>query len=576
MRTSARAGPRGGVLPFSWMKATSPLLASRSFATALAFAGIATAATTLSNTALAQCESFGPLAPSFRVSQSVFYDQIWSQMTRVPSGFVSVWSEGQDIVLRRYDANLAPLSNDTYVNTTLNLETQDEPAVATSTGGNFLVAWSERHGYDGEQMGIYGRVYNASATPLAPEFEINQIWQASQWRPLIAPTPSGGFVVAWSGDWDGNSFFRVLSATGAPLSNDVMVNQFTNDAQVDPCVAVAPNGTIFVVFVDFSSHSAIGSGLDLYGRLFNATGAPLGNEFLLTNAAFTLGDQRLPRIAVDASNHFVVVWTSESVDGAGYAIVGKRFDSAGTALGSEFVVNTATASDQVEPRVACASDGDFLVSWTDYSNGSARIKCRRFTSAGNAKDGETLVNDVAGTANLAEISMNASGSDVVFAYDLDNGTDYDVRARRFGESAGPQIFCSAKPNSAGCTPAIGFNGSPSASGTAAFNVTATNVINLKSGLLFYGLASSFTPFQGGTLCVTGPRRTPIQLAGGTPTGHNCTGTYSYDFNARIRSGVDPDLVAGQTISAQYYYRDALDPSGYGTGLTNAIRFTICP
>ena len=545
-------------------------------ATALSLAGIVAAGNLLGSEARAQCETFGPLAPGFRVSQSSLYDQIWSQMTRTQTGFVSVWSESQDILLRRYDANLAPLSSDIYVNTTLYLETQDEPAVATATGGNFLVAWSERHGYDGEQMGIYGRVYSAAAAPLGAEFRINQIWQASQWRPLITSTPSGGFVVAWSGNWDGDSFFRIFGATGAPLSNDVLINQFTNDAQVDPAVAVAPNGTIFAVFVDFSSHSLIGSGLDLYGRLFSSTGAPLGDEFLLTNNAYTLGDQRLPRIAADASNHFVVVWTSESVDGLGYAVVGKRFDAAGAAIGSEFQVNTTTASDQTEPRLACAADGDFLVSWTDYSTGSARIQCRRFTSAAVAKGGENLVHDNAAPTNRAEISMNAAGTDIVFAYDVDNGPDYDVCARRFVETSGPQIFCSAKANSAGCMPAIGFSGSPSASGTASFNVTASNVINQKSGLLFYGFASNFTPFQGGTLCVAGPRRTQIQLSGGTLSGHNCSGSYGYDFNARVRSGVDPELVAGKTISAQYYYRDLQDPAGFGTGLTNAIRFTICP
>src|SRR5262245_31311302 len=145
-------------------------------------------------TARAQCESFGPVGAGFRASQSLLYDQIWSEVTRTPSGYVSVWSEGQNVVLRRYDASLAPLGGDTLVNTTLNQDTQDEPAVATALGGNTLVAWSDRHGYDGEQMGIYGRIYDVNGAPIAPEFRINQITAASQWRPLIAPTPAGGFV----------------------------------------------------------------------------------------------------------------------------------------------------------------------------------------------------------------------------------------------------------------------------------------------------------------------------------------------------------------------------------------------
>src|SRR5205085_11952147 len=116
-----------------------------------------------------------PVAPGFRVSQSFFYDQIWSEVAHTPSGFVFAWSEGQDILVRRYDANLVAISNDTLVNTTLDLDTQDEPAICAGTTGNTLIAWSERHGYDGEQMGIFGRVYNLAGVPLAAEFQLNQI-----------------------------------------------------------------------------------------------------------------------------------------------------------------------------------------------------------------------------------------------------------------------------------------------------------------------------------------------------------------------------------------------------------------
>jgi hypothetical protein len=52
--------------------------------------------------------------------------------------------------------------------------------------------------------------------------------------------------------------------------------------------------------------------------------------------------------------------------------------------------------------------------------------------------------------------------------------------------------------------------------------------------------------------------------------------FTLDFNARIQGGADPGLVAGATISARWYYRDPHDPAGYGTGLTDSLRFAICP
>lgn len=526
--------------------------------------------------AAAQCETFGPTATGFRSSQSQFYDQIWSQIARgTNGGYVAVWSEGQDIALRRFDANWNPTSNDTLVNATLNLEVQDEPSIGVATGGNQLVAWSERHGYDGELMGIYGRLYGASGTALGTEFRVNQITAASQWRPLVAPTPAGGFVVAWSGNWDGDAFLRVFSSTGTPLTNDVLINQYTFDAQVDPAVAAAPNGNLFATFVDFSSHATVGSGLDLYGRVFQSNGTALTNEFLVTSVPFTDGDQRLPRVGVDANGRFLVVWMSEQVDGSGYGIVARRFDSAGVALSPEFTVNTVTTGDQREPRLAVESDGDFVVSWEDWSTGVSRLKFRRYDAALAPKGSEAVLQGTGPGAYLPEVIVSPAGDVTVFAYDAWNGADTDVFVRAYAAANGPQVVGAGKLNSAGCIPTIATSGTPTFGGAGAFTISASNVLSQSPGLLVYGFGTNFTAFQGGTLYVPAPMRMPLQVSGGTGAG-NCSGTFAVDFNARIHSGADPLLVPGATVTAQYYYRDPADPAGFASGLSNAVRFTICP
>ncbi|MCE9595688.1 MAG: hypothetical protein K8S98_15980 [Planctomycetes bacterium] len=137
----------------------------------------------------------------------------------------------------------------------------------------------------------------------------------------------------------------------------------------------------------------------------------------------------------------------------------------------------------------------------------------------------------------------------------------------------PTIYCTAKTNSQGCVPAIGYSGSPSATSLAHFDVNAVNVLNKKNGILFYGHSPLGMAFQGGTLCVASPTRlTPIQNAKGSPGASDCSGAYSLDMNAWIRSGVDPQLFVGQHVYAQYWTRDPLSPST--TGLTDAIHFVI--
>ena len=140
----------------------------------------------------------------------------------------------------------------------------------------------------------------------------------------------------------------------------------------------------------------------------------------------------------------------------------------------------------------------------------------------------------------------------------------------------PSSYCTAKVNSQGCTPAIGFTGCPSATDPNPFDVTAVQVVNNKSGTFFYGLnGPKSTPFQGGTMCVQGPRRrTPLQSSGGNPPPNDCSGVFSYDFNARIQSGADPNLVPGARVNAQYWYRDS--GSSFDIGLSDAIEFDILP
>jgi hypothetical protein len=138
----------------------------------------------------------------------------------------------------------------------------------------------------------------------------------------------------------------------------------------------------------------------------------------------------------------------------------------------------------------------------------------------------------------------------------------------------PTAYCAAKINSLGCTPMMAFQGSASASNPTPFALTAQSVLNHKYGLLFFGVSgrASF-PFQDGLLCVLPPiRRTVVQDSGGSASGSDCSGSYSFDFNALVQAGTYPDLTPGLIVDCQYWSRDPASPST--TGLTDAIEFGI--
>ncbi len=139
----------------------------------------------------------------------------------------------------------------------------------------------------------------------------------------------------------------------------------------------------------------------------------------------------------------------------------------------------------------------------------------------------------------------------------------------------PASYCSAKPNSLGCLPLMDSSGTPSASSSAPFLVGAHALLNQRVAVLRYGFAPDQLPFAGGISCIAPPFVALGSLStGGNPTGSDCSGAPSFDFNARIQSGLDPRLVPGTVVEAQYLFRDPGDPTGIG--LSNALQFVIEP
>lgn len=192
---------------------------------------------------------------------------------------------------------------------------------------------------------------------------------------------------------------------------------------------------------------------------------------------------------------------------------------------------------------------------------------------------------MSGDFHLAEGSPVIDAGDTS-AFQIDH--DFEADARPYGATADPgadeylpaagSIYCTSQPNSLGCTPAIDFQGVPSASAGTGFDVTASGLLNNQFGILFYGTTGANDhPFHGGTLCVAPPIvRTPVQSSGGTaPPFLDCTGAFSFDLNAWIAAGHDPGLIPGTQVWAQYWSRDPFS-APFGDNLTNAVTFVITP
>jgi hypothetical protein len=336
---------------------------------------------------------------------------------------------------------LVPLGPEFQVNT-YTTGSQRYPTMGADADGNFVVVW---HSYaqDGSGAGVFGRRYDRAGTPLGGEFPVNLYTTGDQTRPVVAVASDGRFVVAWESDGQDGSDLGIVArrfdASATPQGGEFLVNTYTPSYQFLPQLAADASGNFVVVW---GSPVPGGSGNEVIARRFDAAGTPLGPEFQVN--AYTTSEQSPSGLAIDDAGNVIVAWSSIGQDGFGYGAVARRYDASGAPLGPEFVVNTYTTSQQASPVVAAAPDGRFVVAWHGFgqetpSAADAGIFARRFDATGVPSGPELHVNvHTSGVQARATVAMDDAG-DFVVAWEsagLDGSAD-GVGARHFRADGTP-------------------------------------------------------------------------------------------------------------------------------------------
>lgn len=113
----------------------------------------------------------------------------------------------------------------------------------------------------------------------------------------------------------------------------------------------------------------------------------------------TTGTQRSQKVVATADGGFVVVWQSNHVDGSTYDVMGQRYDSTGTKIGSEFTVNQTDVGDQEDADIY-ATDNGFVVTWErndrSTTNNDMDVFARSFFNSGSTLNQVQLHSEDAG------------------------------------------------------------------------------------------------------------------------------------------------------------------------------------
>ncbi len=247
------------------------------------------------------------------------------------------------------------------------------------------------------------------------------------------------YVTTWQDDQDGNGFFDISARGSENTFSEITANVEPDGNQLNPVIAVAANGSFVVVWEDDVDNNDF---FQIWAAGFNANGSQLFNRITVNSES--AGQQKNPDIAMSPNGEFVVVWEDDKDENGRFNILGRGFNADGTARFSDRPMALTGSGASVDPSIAMADDGSFVVTWADDEdyNGFYQIKARGFQRNGDQRFSPVTVNsEGAGQQIQPDISLNSSGDYViVWADDQDGNWFYEIKARGYFANGGEKFI----------------------------------------------------------------------------------------------------------------------------------------
>ncbi len=224
-------------------------------------------------------------------------------------------------------------------------------------------------------------------------------------------------------------YVTMLNDTGTVAVAPKQVNTTVRGVQSEPAVAQLADGSLLIAWAGRGAGDKQG----IFVQRVSATGELLGTENLVNQT--TGGDQIDPAIAVANDGSFVVVWSGVGTGDASGVFL-RRFTAMGVAMGGEVRVNSTTANEQSAPAVAFDAAGNLLVAWQSrHQDGSDwGIYGQWYTAAGAALGTETRLNTTtAGSQSAPALATDPTGG-ILAAWQShgQDGSGWGIVGRRFG------------------------------------------------------------------------------------------------------------------------------------------------
>ncbi|MFN8671438.1 MAG: hypothetical protein U0457_05040 [Candidatus Sericytochromatia bacterium] len=291
------------------------------------------------------------------------------------------------------------------------------------------------YGVSGQQIKItqksitnqncYLQLYDSAGSILSSNSGTNGIAEIN-----FTLTSTGMHSVVIGSDVNTSTGVYQVSINGAESTSHpvvaVLPNDYLWDQQGFPTTQLS-KGDFVVAWQKYTPTT----GWDIYARLYNANGSPKAPEFLVNST--TVGDQINPFIAINQSGYFTIVWEGNGI-GDNSGIFMQRFYPNASKYDPYYEerVNSFTDGIQSNPSVVMGENLSTAIFWqtngastSDY-NGIWLGRFSHYSLGLETKVNQTLT----GNHLNPKSSMNSSG-EIVTTWQYSDNTNNDIYYRKY-------------------------------------------------------------------------------------------------------------------------------------------------
>ncbi|MFT7594094.1 MAG: hypothetical protein ACI8R4_001412 [Paracoccaceae bacterium] len=260
-----------------------------------------------------------------------------------------------------------------------------------------------------EEYMIYTRI-------IKPQIIADQSNDGAQYCGDIAGLTGAGFVVSWTQNfgavYNPRTMARIFDADGTPIAAEFQVNTFAGSVLNSSLQALDDGG--FAALYENGKYIA--------GQRFDATGAKIGAEFLLSGANDTRREN--PTVTLLNNGTLAVVFDGDVIvrDGCDNGVAAQIIDTSGQLVGPELIVDEGQFQTKYAADILALKDGGFatLSSWARFDPPPDKVSIRIYNADGTARtDALVLDSDLCNYQKPAGTQL-ADGRIIVV---WDNGPD---------------------------------------------------------------------------------------------------------------------------------------------------------